>query len=183
MEKSNEFIENLYLDPIKSFNIQKRPFRKFRLRETQTEEEEDKTASTEMLQTHQTTNQSVTLGSVIMQNWETKRQIPKDLPLEMMQRPVLTDRSKISIKSKKLKPLDNIQRYDFSKNKILDDGNKLLTSSIQRPSHDKTEIIARDTISSQLGSIIEKDEESKEVALTETTTSALSLPQKKKRKY
>ena len=180
MEKSNEFIENLYLDPIKSLNIQKKPFRKFRLRETQTQEEEDKTGSTEMIQTQPTITQSVTLGSVIMQNWETKRQIPKDLPIEMMQRPVLTDRSKIALKGKKLKPLDNIQRYDFSKNKIYDDGNKLLTSSIQRSSHEKTEIIARDTMSSQLGSIIEKDEESKEVALTETTTSVLSVPHKKK---
>ena len=56
----------------------------------------------------------------------------------MMLHPALTDRSKIALKGKKLKPLDNIQRYDFSKNKIYDDGNKLLTSSIQRSSHEKT---------------------------------------------
>ena len=35
-------------------------------------------------------------------------------------------------------------------------------------------------MSSQLGNIVEKDEESKEVALTETTTSVLSVPHKKK---
>ena len=176
-KSQNDFLENLYLDPIKSLTLQKKTFRKFRIKEpTKEEEESTKISVTEI--DKKTTNQSAALGNVIMQNWETKRQIPKDLPSEMMQFPVLIDRSKIALKGKKLKPIDtNNIRYDFSKNKLLDEGNKIILSSLpSRLNQQHTEIIAKDN--NQLNSIIETEEENKNLVLTESVP--LHLPSKKK---
>ena len=176
MEKNPDFLDNLYFDPIKSLNLRKSN-KRYRLKERKIEsEEEDKTFSTEIQNSLPTVSQSqnITLGSVIIQNWETKRQIPKDLPNEMMHFPVLIDRSKFQLKQKKLKPLETNDRYGgFSQKSIYESGNKLALS--QRPIQ-HTEIIARDNINNnQLSNVYE--EENKKVALTES--SVLNLPKKK----
>ena len=168
MEKNPDFLDNLYFDPIKSLNLRKSN-KRYRLKERKIEsEEEDKTFSTEIQNSLPTVSQSqnITLGSVIIQNWETKRQIPKDLPNEMMHFPVLIDRSKFQLKQKKLKPLETNDRYGgFSQKSIYESGNKLALS--QRPIQ-HTEIIARDNINNnQLSNVYE--EENKKVALTESS--------------
>ena len=66
-KSQNDFLENLYLDPIKSLTLQKKTFRKFRIKEpTKEEEESTKISVTEI--DKKTTNQSAALGNVIMQN-------------------------------------------------------------------------------------------------------------------
>ena len=177
MDKDYDFIGNLYFDPIKSLNLRK-SHRRYRLKEEIKEEEEDKTASTDLIQSLPSVNQSVTLGSVIMQNWETKRQIPKDLPNEMMQYPVLIDRNKFQLKGKKLKPIETNNRYDnFTQNKIFEEGSKVALSTMPTKTT-RSEIVARDIISNQLVTSSNVEEEKKQVALTES--SVLNLPRKKK---
>ena len=177
MDKDYDFIGNLYFDPIKSLNLRK-SHRRYRLKEEIKEEEEDKTASTDVIQSLPSVNQSVTLGSVIMQNWETKRQIPKDLPNEMMQYPVLIDRNKFQLKGKKLKPIETNNRYDnFTQNKIFEEGSKVALSTMPTKTT-RSEIVARDIISNQLVTSSNVEEEKKQVALTES--SVLNLPKKKR---
>ena len=113
-----------------------------------------------------------------MQNWETKRQIPKDLPNEMMQYPVLIDRNKFQLKGKKLKPIETNNRYDnFTQNKIFEEGSKVALSTMPTKTT-RSEIVARDIISNQLVTSSNVEEEKKQVALTES--SVLNLPRKKK---
>ena len=177
MDKDYDFIGNLYFDPIKSLNLRK-SHRRYRLKEEPKENEEDKTASTDLIQSLPSINQSVTLGSVIMQNWETKRQIPKDLPSEMMQYPVLIDRNKFQLKGKKLKPIETNNRYDnFTQDKIFEEGSKVALSTVPTKTT-RSEIIARDIVSNQLVTSSNYEEEKKQVALTES--SVINLPKKKK---
>ena len=110
MEKS-DFITKLYLDPIENVNLNKKTNKRYRLKE-QSKEDSEVMHSLPNLQS----NGSL-MGSVIMQNWNTKSSIPHDIG-GCLNFPIIIDRSKFKKLDSILCLPDTKKKLDFSKTKI-----------------------------------------------------------------
>ena len=107
MEKS-DFITKLYLDPIENVNLNKKTNKRYRLKE-QSKEDSEVMHSLPNLQS----NGSL-MGSVIMQNWNTKSSIPHDIG-GCLNFPIIIDRSKFKKLDSILCLQDKKKKLDFQK--------------------------------------------------------------------
>jgi len=143
--EKKSFINKLYLDPIESLNkkLAETKSKGFHIKTDVSKTNTEYSSSmgtTQPLNTGMSIppvknlrnlNMNRTQGNVIMQNWETAKNIPSDIG-EFIHFPVLVDRNKL-----KLGMDPNFQQglsytttrnFKFSKNKIRKDGEKLLKS-------------------------------------------------------
>ena len=143
--EKKSFINKLYLDPIESLTkkLSETKSRGFRIKtDLSKNNTEYSTAmpTTPSLATGMTVpppvsptpqifNMNRTQGNVIMQNWETSKNIPKDIG-EFIHFPVLIDRNKLKLNLEQKKGLSytTTRNFKFSKNKIRQDGEKLVQS-------------------------------------------------------
>ena len=144
--EKKSFINKLYLDPIESLNkkLAETKSRGFHLKtdvsKTNTEYS-SMGGTTQHLNTGMTMppvnnlrnlNMNRTQGNVIMQNWETVKNIPNDIG-EFIHFPVLVDRKKLKLGMEQNNQGQGLshtttRNFKFSKNKIRKDGEKLLKS-------------------------------------------------------
>ena len=141
--EKKSFINKLYLDPIESLNrkLAETKSRGFRIKTDVTKTNTDFSTgmpTTPSLNTGMTMppmtnprllNMNRTQGNVIMQNWETAKNIPSDIG-EFIHFPVLVDRNKIKLGLEQEKSLSytTSKNFKLSKNKIRRDGEKLIKS-------------------------------------------------------
>ena len=141
--EKKSFLNKLYLDPIESLNtkLSETKSRGFRIKtditKTNTEYSSLPTMQTGGFSPMGMTspqgqfkkNMNRTLGNVIMQNWETSKNIPPDIG-DLIHFPVLVDRRKIKKGFEPTKSLTyaTTENFAFSKDKIRKDGEKLLKS-------------------------------------------------------
>ena len=135
------FLNKLYLDPIESLNrkLAETKSRGFRIKtdvsKTNTEFSSglNTPLNTGMTMPQMTNprllNMNRTQGNVIMQNWETAKNIPNDIG-EFIHFPVLVDRNKIKQEMEQNKNLSYTTSRNFkkSKKKIHKEGEKLVKS-------------------------------------------------------
>ena len=121
MDKS-DFITKLYLDPIENIRLNKKTFKRYRLKE-QGKEETDVMKSLPNLQSN-----STLMGSVIMQNWNTRESIPPDIG-NCINYPIIIDRSKFKKNDTILSLPDANKKIDFSKTKIRENGERLIQTT------------------------------------------------------
>lgn len=121
MEKS-DFITKLYLDPIENVNLNKKTNKRYRLKE-QSKEDSEVMHSLPNLQ-----SSGSLMGSVIMQNWNTKSSIPHDIG-GCLNFPIIIDRSKFKKLDSILCLPDTKKKLDFSKTKIRENGERLIQST------------------------------------------------------
>ena len=128
-EEKKSFQSKLYLDPIESFNnkISQTKAKGFRIKNEQPKtSEEDVRVSLPNVETtvNNLTSMNKTQGSMIIQNWETARNIPEDIG-DMIHFPVLVDRNKFKIKKDEIQRnfgLTSVGRkFNFEKDKVKKD--------------------------------------------------------------
>ena len=94
--EKKSFVSKLYLDPIESFNFKTSHTRNkgFRIKNDQSKKNEEIQVSLPNMgmTMNNLTNMNKTQGSVIIQNWETAKNIPDDIG-DMIHFPVLVDRN------------------------------------------------------------------------------------------
>ena len=147
--EKKSFLNKLYLDPIESLNkkLSETKSRGFRIKtdvsKSNTEYSSAMPTTPSMYQTggipipqvtstRNNFNMNRTQGNVIMQNWETSKNIPKDIG-EFIHFPVLVDRNKLKLGFDQVNKIKNLSytttpNFKFSKNKIRQDGEKLVKS-------------------------------------------------------
>ena len=141
--EKKSFMNKLYLDPIESLNrkLAETKSRGFRIKtdvsKTNTEFSSGMTITPSLntgMTMPQMTNKRIfnmnrTQGNVIMQNWETSKNIPSDIG-EFIHFPVLVDRNKLKLGMEQGKSLSytTTRNFRFSKDKIRKDGEKLVKS-------------------------------------------------------
>ena len=96
----NKLDNNLYFNPLGNKTNNTEKFKGFHLKK---EPEENQTSNLPLVNKR---NSSCPMGSVIIQNWETKRDIPPDIG-ELIHYPVFIDRAKFK-KQKELKALPDM---------------------------------------------------------------------------
>ena len=131
--EKKSFISKLYLDPIESLNFNTQTKSKgFRIKKDYSKENKEIQVSLPNMgmTMNNLTNMNKTQGSVIIQNWETSKNIPKDIG-DMIHFPVLIDRSKFKIKEEAKKGLaftSTSRKFNFDKEKIRKEGENLIKS-------------------------------------------------------
>ena len=139
-----KFVNKLYLDPIESINSNKLKPKGYRLKGDSSKDNEKinvmksvpnlriNTNTSQQLPSLQSQrSQNQLLGSVIVQNWETAKNIPKDIG-EFIHFPVLIDRNKYRYKDVDDENNENIFslpsdiQSHYSRNAIMKRGEKLL---------------------------------------------------------
>ena len=143
--EKKSFINKLYLDPIESLNkkLAETKSKGFHIKtdvsKTNTEYSSSMGGTTQRLNTGMTMppvghlrniNMNRTQGNVIMQNWETAKNIPSDIG-EFIHFPVLVDRNKLKLgmeQNNQGLSYTTSRNFKFSKSKIRKDGEKLLKS-------------------------------------------------------
>ena len=103
--ENRKFLNKLYLDPIESINTTKIKPKGYRIKGDSSKDNEKirlltslpnvriNTNTTNQSQTQNQKPQNPIMGSVIIQNWETAKNIPEDIG-ELVHFPVLIDRNK-----------------------------------------------------------------------------------------
>ena len=124
MEKK-EILNKLYIDPIESLHHTRQKSRNFHTKEVSKDEETKDISSTVP-----SIRPNTVMGNVILQNWETKKNIPSDIG-ELIHFPVMFDKNKfIMNKTGKIKlPEIKKNKFDFSKTQIREKGEKLFMPS------------------------------------------------------
>ena len=132
--EKKSFVSKLYLDPIESFNFKTSHTRNkgFRIKNDQSKKNEEIHVSLPNMgmTMNNLSNMNKTQGSVIIQNWETAKNIPDDIG-DMIHFPVLVDRNKFKIKDDIKKGLaftSTSRKFNFDKEKIRKEGEKLVKS-------------------------------------------------------
>ena len=133
-QDKKSFISKLYLDPIESLNnkMSLNKSKGFRIKKDYSKNNEEVGVSLPNMgmTKNNLANMNKTQGSVIIQNWETAKNIPKDIG-DMIHFPVLVDRNKFKIKDDIKKGLaftSTSRKFNFDKEKIRKDGEKLVKS-------------------------------------------------------
>ena len=143
------FLNKLYLDPIESLNkkLAETKSRGFRIKtdvsKTNTEFSSSMPITPSMgtgmptVTNLRLTNMNRTQGNVIMQNWETVKNLPNDIG-EFIHFPVLVDRNKLKLGMEQGKSFSQTtsRNFKFSKNKIRKDGEKLIKSLYNKQTFD-----------------------------------------------
>lgn len=120
MEK-NKLVNKLYINPLETITSNWGKTKGFRLKG---ELQENKNANI-ALRTLPALR-SPTMGNVIIQNWETKKDIPPDIG-DLIHYPVLMDRTKYKQTADNFaKTISTMKKTDFSKEKIIKDGELLI---------------------------------------------------------
>ena len=131
-EEKKSFQSKLYLDPIESFNnkISQTKTKGFRIKKEQPKtNEEDVSVSLPNVETpvNNLASMNKTQGSMIIQNWETARNIPEDIG-DLIHFPVLVDRNKFKIKKDEVQRnfgLTSVGRkFNFDKDRVKKDSLK-----------------------------------------------------------
>jgi hypothetical protein len=119
--EENKLINKLYINPLETITSNWGKAKGFRLKG----ELQDTKSSNIALRTLPTLR-SPTMGNVIIQNWETKKNIPSDIG-ELIHYPVLMDRTKYKQTADNFaKTISTMKKTDFSKEKIKKDGEMLI---------------------------------------------------------
>ena len=146
------FINKLYLDPIESLNYKTSQTKSkgFRIKGEQAKTKEPvKVSLPNMGMTmNNLSSMNKTQGSVIIQNWETVKNIPKDIG-DLIHFPVLVDRNKFKIKDSQKFNLGftaNGRKFNFDKEKIRMDG---LKSILKEGGHNFAATLPTNYLSSQ----------------------------------
>ena len=118
----NDFITKLYLDPVENINSNRIVAKNFRPKE----QSKEATLPKRTLPNLEGNN---SMGSVIMQNWNTKMAIPPDIG-PYLNFPVIADRSKFNKTTGRLLTLPEATRkIDFSKRRIREKGENLIKAA------------------------------------------------------
>ena len=133
-QEKKSYISKLYLDPIESLNFKTSQTKSkgFRIKKdySKTNEEVHVSLPNMGMTMNNLTSMNKTQGSVIIQNWETAKNIPNDIG-DMIHFPVLVDRNKFKIKEDAKKGLaftSTGRKFNFDKEKIRKEGENLLKS-------------------------------------------------------
>ena len=133
-QEKKSFISKLYLDPIESLNYKTSQTKSkgFRIKKDYSKANEEIHVSLPNMgmTMNNLTNMNKTQGSVIIQNWETSKNIPEDIG-DMIHFPVLVDRNKFKIKEDAKKGLaftSTSRKFNFDKEKIRKEGENLIKS-------------------------------------------------------
>ena len=119
--EENKLVNKLYINPLETITSNWGKSKGFRLKG----ELQDNQNINVALRTLPNLR-SPTMGNVIIQNWETKRDIPPDIG-ELIHYPVLMDRTKYQQTSDNFaKTLPTLNKFQFSKEKIKKDGELLM---------------------------------------------------------
>ena len=119
--EQNKLVNKLYINPLETITSNWGKAKGFRLKG---ELQENKNANI-ALRTLPALR-SPTMGNVIIQNWETKKDIPPDIG-DLIHYPVLMDRTKYKQTADNFaKTISTMKKTDFSKEKIKKDGELLL---------------------------------------------------------
>ena len=135
-QEKKSFISKLYLDPIESLNYKtlQTKSKGFRIKKDYSKEKEDVHVSLPnmgMTMNNLTSMNKTTQGSVIIQNWETSKNIPDDIRGDMLHFPVLVDRNKFKIKEDVKRGFaftSTSKKFQFDKDKIRKEGENLIKS-------------------------------------------------------
>ena len=133
-QDKKSFVSKLYLDPIESLNYKTslNKSKGFRIKKdySKTNEEVGVSLPNMGMTMNNLTSMNKTQGSVIIQNWETAKNIPEDIG-DMIHFPVLVDRNKFRIKDEAKKGLaftSTNRKFNFDKEKIRKEGENLIKS-------------------------------------------------------
>ncbi len=133
-QEKKSFISKLYLDPIESLNFKtsKSKGKGFRIKKDYSKATDDVHFSLKNmgLTMNNLSSMNKTQGSVIIQNWETSKNIPEDIG-EMIHFPVLVDKNKFRITQEAKKGLaftSTSRKFNFDKEKIRKEGENLIKS-------------------------------------------------------
>ena len=134
LEKKS-FVSKLYLDPIESFNYKTSLTKNkgFRIKKEQPKKTEEVHVSLPNMgmTMNNLSSMNKTQGNVIIQNWETAKNIPDDIG-DMIHFPVLVDRNKFKITDDTKKGFGCFtstgRKFNFDKDKIRKEGEKLIKS-------------------------------------------------------
>ena len=119
--EENKLVNKLYINPLETITSNWGKSKGFRLKG----ELQDNQNINVALRTLPNLR-SPTMGNVIIQNWETKRDIPPDIG-ELIHYPVLMDRTKYQQTADNFaKTLPTLKKFQFSKEKIKKDGELLM---------------------------------------------------------
>ena len=143
--ENRKFLNKLYLDPIESINTTKIKPKGYRIKGDSSKDNEKirlltslpnvriNTNTTNQSQTQNQKPQNPIMGSVIIQNWETAKNIPEDIG-ELVHFPVLIDRNKYRYKDidhENNLTLPQDKKATFSKIGIKKKGEQILKSNKQ----------------------------------------------------
>ena len=119
--EENKLLNKLYINPLETITSNWGKPKGFRLKG----ELQEKPKTNIALRTLPALR-TPSMGNVIIQNWETKKDIPSDIG-ELLHYPVLMDRTKYNqSQSDFAKTFNTLKKADFSKEKIKKDGELLL---------------------------------------------------------
>ena len=176
-----DFITKLYLDPIENINSGRMNPRNYRLKE----ETKDKN---ENIHTLPNLEGNTSMGSVIMQNWNTKTSIPSDIGA-YLNFPTIADRNKFTKQANQMLTLpDTTRKLDFSKKRLRENGERLLMSTQWPPeryvntlpnSRYDTDVTYHTPARSVMALPNEEISKSKEPCVTEVVPVTLSTQQDK----
>ena len=142
-----EIINKLYIDPIESVHQNKIKPKNFHTKELSKEEE-----STDISNTVPSIRPNTVMGNVILQNWETKKNIPSDIG-ELIHFPVMFDKAKFimnrTVGGKYKLPQIKKKQFDFSKTQIKEKGERLFMPSTTQINTTATNYFPSETILNQ----------------------------------
>ena len=122
--EENKLLNKLYINPLETITSNWGKAKGFRLK-GELQEKQNVNIALKTLPSLR----SPTMGNVIIQNWETKKDIPSDIG-DLIHYPVLMDRTKYKQTQTDnfAKTISTMKKYDFSKEKIRKDGELLLNT-------------------------------------------------------
>ena len=145
-DDKRKFLNKLYLDPIESINTTKLKPKGYKIRGDNAKQDEQIKVmnslpnlhinSSQQIQQQPQRQQNQLMGSVIIQNWETAKNIPEDVGEDLIHFPVLIDRKKYRYKdvdndNENMLNLPSDKKINFSKLGIRKKGEMLLKSNKQ----------------------------------------------------
>ena len=153
-QEKKSFISKLYLDPIESLNYKtsKSKGKGFRIKKDYSKASDEVHVSLPSMGLTMNNLKNKTQGSVIIQNWETAKNIPEDMG-DMIHFPVLVDKNKFRITQDAKKGLaftSTSRQFHFDKEKIRKEGENLIKSIyVKENAHNLALTMPTNYISSQ----------------------------------
>ena len=153
-QEKKSFISKLYLDPIESLNYKtsKSKGKGFRIKKDYSKASDEVHVSLPSMGLTMNNLKNKIQGSVIIQNWETAKNIPEDMG-DMIHFPVLVDKNKFRITQDAKKGLaftSTSRQFHFDKEKIRKEGENLIKSIyVKENAHNLALTMPTNYISSQ----------------------------------
>ena len=132
--EENNLLNKLYINPLETITSNWGKAKGFRLK-GELQEKQNVNIALKTLPSLR----SPTMGNVIIQNWETKKDIPSDIG-DLIHYPVLMDRTKYKMQTTETfsKTLSTMKKTQFSKEKIKKDGELLINTMYNENLKNKT---------------------------------------------